>query len=82
MPFGQTWFGQHMVRMDAHDIGMAGKTIVRAQYTIATGCIEGNAVIISYRDLVNKAATLQAYEDLEGVKKVIESHKESLKKIK
>lgn len=38
--------------------------------------------VLNQKIIDNKAATLQAYEDLEGVKKVIEGHKESLKKIK
>ena len=38
--------------------------------------------VLNQQIIDNKAATLQAYDDLEGVKKVIEGHKASLKKIK
>ena len=38
--------------------------------------------VLSQQIIDNKAATLQAYEDLEKIKKVIASHKESLKKVK
>lgn len=38
--------------------------------------------VLTQQIIDNKAATLQAYEDLEKIKKVIASHKESLKKIK
>jgi ribosome-binding factor A len=38
--------------------------------------------VLSQQIIDNKAATIQAYEDLEKIKKVIASHKESLKKIK
>jgi uncharacterized protein YfkK (UPF0435 family) len=38
--------------------------------------------VLSQQIIDNEAATLQAYEDLEMIKKVIAGHKESLKKIK
>jgi len=38
--------------------------------------------VLTQQILDNKAATIQAYEDLEKIKKVVASHKESLKKIK
>ena len=38
--------------------------------------------VLTQQIIDNKAATQQAYEDLEKIKKVIASHKESLKKIK
>jgi hypothetical protein len=38
--------------------------------------------VLSQQIIDNKAATIQAYEDLERIKKVIAGHKESLKKIK
>jgi len=38
--------------------------------------------VLSQQIIDNKAATLQAYEDLEKIKKVIANHKESLKKVK
>jgi len=38
--------------------------------------------VLNQQIIDNKAATLQAYEDLEQVKKVIEGHKDSMKKIK
>ncbi len=38
--------------------------------------------VLNQQIINNKSATLQAYEDLEGIKKVTEGHKESLKKIK
>ena len=41
-----------------------------------------NIKVLTQQIIDNKAATLQAYEDLEKIKKVVASHKESLKKIK
>jgi len=38
--------------------------------------------VLAQQIIDNEAATLQAYEDLEKIKKVIAGHKESLKKIK
>lgn len=38
--------------------------------------------VLSQQIIDNEAATLQAYEDLEKIKKVIAGHKESLRKIK
>ena len=38
--------------------------------------------VLTQQIIDNKAATIQAYEDLEKIKKVIASHKESLKLIK
>jgi len=38
--------------------------------------------VLSQQIIDNKAATVQAYEDLETIKRVITGHKESLKKIK
>lgn len=41
-----------------------------------------NIKVLTQQIIDNKAATLQAYEDLEKIKKVVAGHKESLKKIK
>ena len=38
--------------------------------------------VLSQQIIDNKAATIEAYEDLEKIKKVVAGHKESLKKIK
>ena len=38
--------------------------------------------VLTQQIIDNKAATIEAYEDLEKIKKVIAGHKESLKKIK
>ena len=38
--------------------------------------------VLAQQIIDNEAASIQAYEDLEKIKKVIASHKESLKKIK